>query len=240
MPAEIVPFLALGFLGSLHCLAMCGGFAVAAGAGPRSRRGSLARLACFVAGKAATYAVLALLASRLGGLVAGGLDLERARGALALATGLLLCALGLSLSGVSLPVAWRPRMPRAAGGLSAAYRRLVAGARSLPGLAGALAAGLATGLLPCGLSWSAVLLAIPLPPATAALGGFAFGAGTAPVLIAAGAGFHAVPPAWRRVAARGLGPALCALGVLTIARGSPFLSWQPLQRALPECCRDAE
>lgn len=238
MGAEIAALALLGVAGSLHCLGMCGGFAVAvtASAGGARRR-ALERALCWSAGKATTYAVLGVLASDALRLAAagGGVDPAFLRRAAAWGGGGALVAVGAVwiVHGALPHATFVPRAlsARLAGGLG----RVVRGARALPGRGGAFAAGLATGLLPCGLTWSALLFAARLEPAAAALGMAAFGLGTAPALVAAGLGWSALPDALRR-RARPLGGAAClVLGLVTVARGG-VPDGVPDPR--PACCRE--
>lgn len=242
MLAELAPFALLALFGALHCAAMCGGFLVALEPASRaSRRRVIARQLAFVLGKALSYAVLALVAARLGGLArhSGAASFGTVRGVLALAAGLGIVWIGVRACG------FRPRPPAFAARVSSLLLRPLEavrrGARALPGQAGSFALGLVGGLLPCGLSASAILLALQTGHASiAAAGAFTFGLATAPALLLAGSGWRFLPETWRPLAARALGPALVLLGILTLLRGSPCLPWQPLPAPLPECCRPVE
>lgn len=218
--AVVLSLLTLGFLGSAHCAGMCGGFPLAlALAAPAARRAALARQLAFVAGKAATYALLGAAASLAArAVVAGGgaspAALAGWRAACAWATGGLLVVLGLASMGVRLPL--RLRVPL---GAARAAGRLWRTLASTPGVSGPFAGGLVVGLLPCGLSWSAFALASTASPPAAALGLFLFGIATAPALLVVGLGGAGLPPRMRRAAIRGIGPLLVLLGAVTALRG---------------------
>lgn len=238
--SELAPFAALGLFGSLHCAGMCGGFALAvsvsAGA---ARRRAVVRSLVYLLAKALTYAVLGLLAARLAGVLThGGATLlggtsadhaaavELARRVAAWVTGALFILFGLSAFGLPLfPSHWF------AGGAPRPLRALFDAARSLPGLAGAFGLGLANGLLPCGLSWSALALAAGGSPARGALGLFVFGLATAPVLVAVGLAGASLSPTIRRRALRVAAPLILVFGVLTVARGGG-----PAEGLAPDCC----
>jgi sulfite exporter TauE/SafE len=233
--ADLLPFVLLGLFGSLHCAGMCGGFAlsVACSAGPARRR-ALGRALLYVLGKAMTYAVLGCLAAQAVGLVTrtgAGLAAEPApvladaRRAVALLTALAFLALGLSALGVGgRALAWTRTPGRA-------LTALFTGARSLGGAAGSFGLGLANGLLPCGLSLAALVLAAGQPAPLATLGLFAFGLATAPVLIGIAVAGASVPQSTRARLARFAAPAFLVLGLLTLARAG--LAPSELQ---PDCC----
>jgi len=252
--AELSPFLLLGLLGSAHCAGMCGGFAVsvALGAGA-SRARALWRTLAYLLGKALTYAVLGLVAARAmhllthaGAGLAGstpGADaaaLETARRFLAWIAGFVCLLLALSALGLPLfPRAWRARLagpgerPRLLG-------LVFDSARALPGSARSFGIGLGNGLLPCGLSWAALALAAGSRPATAALGLFAFGLATAPVLLATALSGHLLPLALR-ARLRPVGALLLIVfAVLTVARGGLPRPLAAAEEALPACCRPQE
>jgi hypothetical protein len=183
--AAFLSMFLVGLLGSTHCLGMCGGIVTALTVrlpGDRPRR--VLQLA-YHAGRLATYTTAGALAAGLGSaalLLDGLLPVQIV---LYVAAQLMLVALGLYLLGISryLDVferagraLWR-RVQPAASRLSAP--------RSSPR---AFAWGMLWGLLPCGLVYS--VLAIALVSGSAASGALimlAFGLGTLPALLGAGA-----------------------------------------------------
>ncbi|MCA9687657.1 MAG: sulfite exporter TauE/SafE family protein, partial [Myxococcales bacterium] len=188
----------LALAGSLHCAGMCGGFAaMVAARGPgRGLRVAPAMLS-YVIGKAISYAILGSSLALLAGGVDARLhasdsaDVAHAfQGVLAWFVGIALVVAGLAALGV--------RLPRRFGGIPAPIARVFEAVRDLPGLQGAFGVGVLTGLLPCGLSWSAFAVATSTDPATAAAGLFLFGLGTAPVLLGIGLLGSSVPLSLRR------------------------------------------
>ena len=237
---DLAPFVALALAGGLHCVGMCGAFSLAArsaGAGSGAWRGAWATWAL---GKAVAYTVLGLLVasgvSALASVAGATLELDGLRRGFAWLAALAMLLAGLRWSGLlALPASTRLVPASVAAGLSRLQRSL----RSVHGPLGSFAAGVATGLLPCGLSWSAIALAASAPVEVAALGLFLFGLGTAPALLGVALGASALPERWRRGAARAAGPALIVLAVLTAARGG--LPGTRLEAALvPECCAEHE
>ena len=233
--AALAPFLALGLAGSLHCAGMCGplalSFALARGA-PRTLD-----VVGYVVGKAAMYAVLALLAAQsVGALGAGEASwLAAGRSALAvLAAGVMIGVALSSLGWLHLP-RWK-----LLGALEAALRNALRGTDELPlGLRG-LAFGAANGLLPCGLSWSAIALgAAASGPELALAGPFVFGLATGPVLGGLALGAGRIPATWRARGARLAALGLLAYGGWTLVRGLSPVAPEASAKVLPACCEDA-
>lgn len=238
---DLAPFFALGLLGSFHCLGMCGGFAlaIANSSAPLTPSAALRRQLAYVTGKASTYAILGalvatgsawLLGEKPGGQLLPSSLLTHAQRVLEALTGLALIALGATGLGWWVP----PRSPRLLAPLVSASRGLLAGARALPGLTGVFAVGIVNGMLPCGLSWAALLLASRVDPSTAALGAFLFGLGTAPVLLAAGLTPRCVPLFARPSGRLLLGLVLIAFGVHSLVRAVRHSV--SFSQGLPECC----
>ena len=249
---ELLPFVLLGALGSMHCVGMCGGFALSAVRGcAGSCRGanSLPAIALFGLGKALTYGVLGVALAQVLGLgAAAGSELfdasaggtTRASGwhlvapALVVLAGLFLVASGLHQLGLwSWPARWSVlRRP------IAALQRMLAPLRSAGGrgdaYTGAFATGVLTGLLPCGLSWSAFVLAATRPTMEAGLGLFAFGFSTVPALAAFALGWQFFSVRVRSHGMRLSGVLLIAFGLLTLSRANSFASADD-----PAACHDS-
>lgn len=200
--------LLAGLLGSPHCVGMCGGFAVSAGSRGATVAWNLGRLT--------TYVVLGALSGTLGGLHAGPIG------------GMLAAALLIWFSA---------RLAGVAPGVQLHFPRLVAlgaSAARRTGIAGRFTLGLITGLLPCGLLWSALAVAVaggsPVVGATAMA---AFWMGTVPLLAGAAAGLRRLAAAspWAR---RGLALGVLAAGLWSISvrlsENSPACGCGPLEQ----------
>lgn len=226
MTALIASVLFASFIGSVHCVAMCGGFV---GFVSRSSTGASPWTGpvAWQAGRLAGYLALGALAGLLGaGLeqAGGWLGVHRAA---AVAAGSVMIAWGLwTLLGLRRGVAAPPTIALP---LHRAIGRIT---RALSAWSPALRAtvlGLATALLPCGFLWAFVATAAATGDAArGALVMLVFWAGTAPAL----AGLAAV-------ARRALGPlerrlplvtaaVLVVIGLLTVAgRIGPLASPPP-------------
>lgn len=190
MEALLAAMLALGLATGLHCVGMCGGIVAAFSArrvipiAGASRPAPL-RQAVFNAGRVSTYAALGAAAGAAGGAVPvmqGALPAQTvlfvlANAALILA-GLYLAGAGRLLGRLEdlvFPL-WRRVQPAAA--------RLMQAQSPLA----AYAAGLLWGLLPCAMVYGALAAAtLAGGAAQGALAMSAFGAGTLPWLLGAGA-----------------------------------------------------
>jgi sulfite exporter TauE/SafE len=202
--------LVAGLAGSGHCLGMCGGIAgalamrgqagpppgaaVTAGGPPMAASTVAApfgaRLTLALAynlSRVASYAVAGAIAGLLGHALLRAVDVAPLSIALRVLAGLVMvAAAGRLLFG------WRLLDPLEAAG-SSLWRRVVPqagrGARR-GGIAGAIGLGLAWGWLPCGLTYSMLLLAATTASATTgALVMVAFGVGTLPSMVTATVAF---------------------------------------------------
>jgi sulfite exporter TauE/SafE len=165
--------LALGFLGSLHCAAMCGGFA-------RAGAGSVAALH---GGRIASYAAAGALAGAAGGAPAAWIADPALRfAAFALACAVLF-ATGLRMGGFAQRVRSRTLVLGFERMAAAAARRIGPPATT----SRRFVLGVLWGWAPCGLVYAALPLALVSASASAgALAMAAFGLGTVPALLGAG------------------------------------------------------
>lgn len=203
--------LLAGLLGSVHCIGMCGAFAASC---TRARGG----LAAWHLGRILTYTGLGAAAGALGSLLPGPPWVPGAVAAV------LLVWFALALAGlVPEPRLLPPALSRAGSRAAAAPR---AGAQFL--------FGLVNGLLPCGLVYSALALAIAADrPAAGALAMLAFGVGTLPALSVAALGLRRVimTSLWRR---RLFAVLLLAVGLRTVwMRASHAGQGQPHRHDAP-------
>jgi sulfite exporter TauE/SafE len=202
---EIALAFGAGLLGGAHCVGMCGGFAVVAGAA--GRHGWQ-----FHAGRLAGYAALGAVAGLLGrtlDLGGAALGLHRLR---FLAAAALLLLFGLAFVGI-LPRRW---LEPGAG----AAARLIAAIRRRGGRFGWLLLGLPIGLLPCGLLYPMYALAAATgSPGDGALVLFAFGLGTLPLLGGATAVLACLRLESRRRLVRAVGALMLVLSGWMLWRG---------------------
>ncbi len=219
-----------GLLGSAHCIGMCGGFALAIGAGASRWTNNLSRQLLYSCGRVTTYSA--------GGAFAGygGMRLAHAceewvnlPAVLALVAGTLLIVQGFLSTGI-----WRPRAPRlqhAVCLVGSLFKSLL----SAPGWTGVFLAGLFTGFLPCGLVYAYLALASSAGSVWRGAGTMAlFGLGTWPMMILAGAGASLLGPIGRRRVLTVAAWCVVLTGAITLARGYGYLQ-TPLSETPGAC-----
>ena len=190
----LASMFAVGFFGSVHCFAMCGGIAGAlTQAIPLERRGRsrvLLTHLCFAVGRIGSYALAGGIAGSAG-LVLGKLLGPSGPIVLRCAAGLLLVALGLYVSG------WWLGLRRLEEQGVRLWRRLAPALgrlRPTESLPRAVGLGALWGWLPCGLVYGALGSAMSRGDAlSGALAMLAFGLGTMPALVATGTLAHELP-----------------------------------------------
>ncbi|MDP6572458.1 MAG: sulfite exporter TauE/SafE family protein [Rhodospirillales bacterium] len=192
MDLSILTALTIGFLGSTHCIGMCGGIVGALNTGlPQTHRQSrFSQIAYHF-----TYNAGRILSYSVAGAIAGLLGAQSTRIPLGvvypvgeLIAGLVMIALGLYLAG------WWRAIARVENAGQYIWKYIQPlGKRFLPVKTPmhALGLGLVWGWLPCGLVYSALALSMvsasPLPGALLMLG---FGLGTLPMLLTMGGAYE--------------------------------------------------
>jgi uncharacterized protein len=181
--------LAMGLLGSTHCVLMCGGVvAMTCSALPLARRGKPVAQLPFVlaynAGRVASYALAGATAGAIGAALTSFGMVEQAQLVLRLAAGAMMVAVGFYVTGLTRTLSWLERAGEPV------WRRIAPAARRLVPVrspVAALALGALWGWMPCGLVYAALTGAVTSGSATAGAATMtAFGLGTLPTLIAMG------------------------------------------------------
>lgn len=205
-----------GLVGSLHCIGMCGAFAVACG-------GRAGDTVLWHAGRIATYAILGALAGAFGSMIPGPGWVGAVVG------GILISWFAASLAGLV------PEPHLSIPGV----KHLATNLAQKTNYAARFGFGMATGLLPCGLVYAT--LAVPVAaadPFVGALAMAAFGVGTAPALTAVAMGLRKVVMRdlrLRRLLAAGIFVSvLWSIGVRTGLVGERRMHHGPGMGAEPE------
>ncbi len=220
MLIDLIGPLFIGFVGSLHCLGMCGPLILAYSLHmhtPNDRKTSeisglwrqgLAHHAAFHLGRLVTYGLLGALAAGFFHLAGFQASFSGLRGNLTLGGGILMVLFGLALLKI-LPARVFPVFVRGAGSF---WGRLIPPLFRSPGRASKLALGLAAGFLPCMLSWAMIVKAATAPnPLAGFLTMISFGAGTIPVLFLTG-----LPASFLSLRVKIFGERVAALSVLAM------------------------
>jgi sulfite exporter TauE/SafE len=179
-----------GIAGSGHCLGMCGGITGAlAMRRPQARFGTKVGYAlAYNLSRITSYAVAGALAGLLGRTLLDAVDVKPLSIAFRVVAGAIMIA-----AAAQLMFGWRLLGPLEAAG-SGLWRRIApwAGRQGRSGgLGGAIGLGLAWGWLPCGMTYSMLLLAATTASVTTgAAVMLAFGLGTLPSMVSATVAFE--------------------------------------------------
>lgn len=183
----LAPALLMGFLGSPHCIGMCGGIVTAFGISMKSlspkQRGVL--IATYHVGRIMSYMGLGFFASLFGQEVLAPFLTDNALPRIVLGLALVFASL------LMLGVPFLSRLERLGLGLWNALAPIRQKVLPMDNIPKALLAGLLWGLLPCGLVYGALVMAMSVS-ATSATDGMgvlfmmAFGVGTLPMLVLTG------------------------------------------------------
>jgi sulfite exporter TauE/SafE len=226
-----------GLLGSSHCVGMCGGFAALVGLHTGSVLGNLRAQLVYSLGRLMSYAALGAVAGFAGQRLISSLpQMINAPAVLCLAAGLLLFREGLLASGL---------FRRWIGGSSTAgclFGPLFSTILKTPGARNTFVAGIATGLLPCGLVYAFVSLAAT--SGDLLRGGalmLAFGAGTVPLMVVTGCGVSLLSWAARQRLWQFAAWSVMITGLLTLGRGVAYLQAAPEHKtaACPFCAKNS-
>jgi sulfite exporter TauE/SafE len=181
---------AMGALGGVHCVAMCGGVVGMLSSGlPASVRTSPLRqlpyALAYNAGRLISYAGAGFVAGGAGAMAGGVLPVHAGQFALRAFAGVMMVGVGLYLAGVLRAFGRLERLGAPLWQLVEPLARRVLPVRSATQ---AVALGMLWGWLPCGLVYAALALALGAGSASGgALTMLAFGVGTLPTLLALGA-----------------------------------------------------
>lgn len=217
MIAESLAITAGGFLGSAHCIGMCGGFACAVGAGRARFWPLFARQLLYNTGRVFTYAFLGALAGSTGLYLSRfQLGPVNPQQAFSLLAGAIMIFIGLATFGlVRMPPAWSAATSRL-------FAPLFAYFLNARGWFGYFLAGMANGFLPCGLVYAFLAMAAAAQDGPhGALVMILFGLGTMPVMLAIGCGARMMTRSVRMRVYRVAAAFVVVLGSVTLYRGWP-------------------
>ncbi len=209
----------VGFLGSMHCVGMCGGLVTTLS---MSRPNIWwAGLMAYQAGRIITYTLLGLLAGILGLVLLQLAWFTHIQQGLTLIAGTLMILFGLTLAGW-LPDILAQRLNGFTKWLGLSRWIQAASASRMP--MSWLMVGLFNGLLPCGLVYAGLALSISTGDVVqAALVMLAFGLGTVPAMSIVPIVLRRISPHWRGLFLKFAALLLIALGCLTLIRGSDWM-----------------
>jgi uncharacterized protein len=231
MNIEIFGPFFIGLAGSLHCLGMCGPLVMAYSLhlrpGHASRPVPAAALwsqgighhLAFHAGRITTYGLLGALAGVLAHFASFNQVLGNLRGGFTLGAGLLMVFLGLVLLRV-LPF---PLLSLPSFGPKSFWGKIFPPLFRSRSLSSKLALGLATGFLPCLLSWAMIVKAASTGnPLSGLLVTASFGLGTAPALFLTGLSASLLSLKIRFFGERVAAASVILMGCILIFKGTRY------------------
>jgi uncharacterized protein len=222
------PFL-IGLFGSLHCLGMCGPLVMAysihlqpqpRGAAAASNLWSkgISHHVAFHLGRVFTYGFLGALSAGMAHLAGFNQIFSGLRGGFTVGGGILMVLLGLILLKI-VPL----RLPSFGNGT--VIGRLFSHLFQSRGLGSKWLLGLATGFLPCMLSWAMIVKAATAPdPFKGFLTMVFFGLGTAPVLFSTGFSASLLSFRMRLFGERAAALSVIAMGFILLFKGTRYLA----------------
>lgn len=206
-----------GFLGSAHCVGMCGGLAALVGIPACSKQTALVRQLIYSAGRIFTYSFLGMITGYVGTRIAiSSSDLAGAQRWFSISAGVIMIMIGFSTLGwmrlrFTLPGAFERSFVTL-------FRQFLGGeSHSTIFLAGVL-----NGFLPCGLVYAFLALALASSgPIQGSLLMAVFGLGTVPAMTVVGCGSSFVSHHLRSRIYRVAACLVILTGGLTIYRAIP-------------------
>lgn len=213
--------ISVGFLGSFHCIGMCGPIALALPFGSEAYSKRLLRTVLYNSGRIVTYTLFGLLF----GLIGEGFFIGGYQRALSLSIGSLLLLSVIFPQGI-------PLISRTSGGLFNLFVRLKNNLSKLflkSGYRSTFLIGLLNGLLPCGLVYIAVAGAVSSGHwLSGAAFMFFFGLGTLPFMILLPLFGNLISVSFRNNLRRMVPAFVSCMAILLILRGLnlgiPYLS----------------
>lgn len=205
----------LGVIGSAHCIGMCGGIAtlVLTSASNSKWRALL----WYQAGRVSVYVLLGTAAGLFTATVGWTSSLIGAQHILSIIAGMIVVLMGLHVAG------WIPDPLKSFTPLWAKLTRfqtILRGSNLGSNRWRSLKIGISNGLLPCGMVYAALAMAVVAGDvASATLTMFAFGMGTVPAMLCAPALLRMLIVRWRQHAVNIVAVIMVGVGVVTLVRG---------------------
>ncbi|MBU0673888.1 MAG: sulfite exporter TauE/SafE family protein [Proteobacteria bacterium] len=214
-----------GFLGSGHCLGMCGGIVCALSLSGPGRKGGLLFHLLYSSGRLVTYSMIGATVGWLGSLMAYTESFEIYSRWILVASDLFIIAIGLGTAGVFRKI---NLMQLEFAGPIKSMTRAVRRLQHLPRGIAALPLGLLFGFLPCGFLYAmAITAAQTASPVKGGLTLLFFGFGTVPALLTFGSAAHFLSNRARTWMLRGAGVMVVLMGLYNLGRHLQIIGIMP-------------
>lgn len=207
-------------LGSLHCVGMCGPFALLAGTGD-GRSFRVAPTIAYSLGRLVSYSVVGVVFGGLGLALNQSLAFSSWQQTATWVSGALMILVG----GIALArqYGFQIKLPRVAGPLEKTLGAAIRVGRQLSPIPRAALIGLTSSLMPCG--WLYVFALAAASTASPILGGLVmavFWAGTVPILLALGFGWGRLSSKFQAKVPFVMSALVILIGVFTVVYRSPI------------------
>ena len=215
-------------LGSLHCVGMCGPFAMLASAADRKRSAYFLPTTAYSCGRLLTYSVVGLIFGALGMALNNGTSFANWQQSATLVAGLLMISIGM----VAFARHWgiKIKLPK---NLLPIKRVLKAGftrTQSMPPMQRAFSIGALTSLMPCGWLYTfAIAAAGTGSPTKGLLVMVVFWAGTVPIMTALMLGMDRIGTSLRSRLPVFMASLVIVIGIFTLAYRAPITLGQEPQ-----------
>ncbi|MDG1874025.1 MAG: sulfite exporter TauE/SafE family protein [Mariniblastus sp.] len=214
--------LVASLLGSLHCVGMCGPFALIAGADPEKRQAAVVPTVAYSAGRLVSYSIVGFIFGSLGLALNQGTSFVAWQQTATYVAGALMILVGVIA--LARHFGMRLRLPPV---LSPVNKMLQAGfakTKQMKPLPRAMTIGMLTSLMPCGWLYTfAVTAAGTGSPFWGTLLMVVFWAGTVPIMAALMLGFHKISQGVQKQVPVMMASLVILLGVFTLTFRAPIL-----------------
>lgn len=218
---------AASLLGSLHCVGMCGPFAILASATEQKRKSALLPATAYSVGRLITYTLVGVVFGSIGLALSegtsyfSGADIEMVQQTATWVAGALM--IGIGLIALARQLNYRVALPRFLGSriqpwLQRGFERV----RKLPRIRRAFLIGMLTCLMPCGWLYTfAIVAAGTSSPLWGAAVMVVFWSGTVPIMTTLMMGFGKLGPAIQQKVPLAMAVTVILVGCFTIAFRAP-------------------
>ena len=207
-------------LGSLHCVGMCGPFALIAGASSERRKAAVAPTVAYSGGRLVTYSIVGLIFGSLGLALNRGASFSSWQQSATYVAGGLMILVGVIALARHFGV--RITLPKVFSPVQKILQAGFAKAQSLPPLQRAFAIGALTSLMPCGWLYTfAITAAGTGSPFWGAVVMAVFWAGTVPIMSALMLGVNRIGTSIQQRLPVVMASLVFVLGVFTMACRAP-------------------
>lgn len=214
-------------LGSLHCVGMCGPFAMLAAASNEQRKSALYPAMAYSLGRLATYSLVGVafgslgMALNRGSSLILGISFSTVQQAATFVAGGLMIVIGLIALGRQLGM--RVKLPTVAGRLHTILQILFRRVTGQPPVRKAFSIGALSCLMPCGWLYTfAIVAAGTGSPLWGAVVMIAFWSGTVPIMFALMMGLNKIGYSIRQTIPVAMAGLIILIGVFTIAFRAPI------------------